>query len=135
MANSQKLDSSDVVILGNTFPKKFRKSVKLENQKFLVIVVSVNLTEIRPLQSLAQNVVFSKMGLIGCGDFGKHFSKKFRKSVTLEKQKIPRNCSGRKSDRNPPTTIDCAEMENSQKWDSSDVVILGNTFPKSSVKA
>ena len=71
------------------------------------------------------------MGLIGSDDFGKYFSEKFRKSVKLEKRKIPRNCSGRKSDRNHPTVGDCAETSFFfKKWGSSEVVIWKNSFGK-----
>ena len=43
---------------------------------------------------------------------------------------IPRNCSGWKSDRNPATTADPSKIAKVQKWGSSEVAIMENTFRK-----
>ena len=53
MEKSQKCGSSEVAILGNTF-QKWRKIVKLEKKKALVIAAGGNLTEIPPLQTEAR---------------------------------------------------------------------------------
>ena len=52
-------------------------------------------------ERMPENGEISKMGHTGSGDSGKYFSGKRRKIVKLEKKR-PRNCSGWKSDRNPP---------------------------------
>ena len=132
MAKSQKMGPIGSDDSGKYFPKKFRKIGKKSPSN----CSGRKSGRIRPLQTDPpkwQNP--KKIGLIGSDDSGKYFSKKLRKSVKLENQKIPRNFSGRKCGRNPPTADGRPEMAKSQKWSSSEVMIMGNTFQKNYVKA
>ena len=64
-----------------------------------------------------------KMGLIGSGDSGKYFSEN-GVNRKIGKAKIPRNCSGRKSDRNPAARNGCSKMGIVGSGDS------GENFPE-----
>ena len=86
MKKSRKCGTCEVVILGNTFQKS-AVNRKIGKSEALVIVVGGNLTEFRLIGAQAQKWEIPKMGLIESDDYGKYFSKKFRKIVTSGKQK------------------------------------------------
>ena len=84
MAKSQKMGSSEVVILENTFSKvtilgnTSQNNVvnrKIGQAKALVIVATENMAEIRPPGAEARNWQNLKMGIVRSDDSGEYFLK------------------------------------------------------------
>ena len=104
-------DPSEVMIWEIAPPKDNVIAQKLETRKALALVAGGNLTEIRPPLELAQKwrFFFQKWGSSEVAIW-KIVSTKVPQKRKIGKSKIPRNCSGQKYERNPPTVGACAEM-------------------------